>query len=142
MTLSSTKPTQEGYSFQGWATSRRGAAAYFAGNDVQITGGNVTLYAAWLTPDLVLPASLTVIEAEAFYGDAFTYVLVPACVEAIGSGAFAHCPSLQSVEIQGSDTLISDNAFGGRTDFTIIAPAGSAAETWAIQHNVNFQPAA
>ena len=41
-------PTREGYTFQGWATSRRGAAAYFAGNEVQITGGNVTLYAAWL----------------------------------------------------------------------------------------------
>lgn len=41
-------PTREGYEFQGWATSRRGAAAYFAGNEVQITGGNVTLYAAWL----------------------------------------------------------------------------------------------
>lgn len=41
-------PTRAGYEFQGWATSRRGAAAYFAGNEVQITGGNVTLYAAWL----------------------------------------------------------------------------------------------
>lgn len=41
-------PTREGYTFQGWSTSRRGAAAYFAGNEVQITGGNVTLYAAWL----------------------------------------------------------------------------------------------
>ena len=41
-------PTRAGYQFQGWATSRRGAASYFAGNEVQITGGNVTLYAAWL----------------------------------------------------------------------------------------------
>ena len=41
-------PTREGYTFQGWSESRRGAAAYFAGNEVQITGGNVTLYAAWL----------------------------------------------------------------------------------------------
>ena len=41
-------PTRPGYEFQGWSTSRRGAAAYFAGNEVQITGGNVTLYAAWI----------------------------------------------------------------------------------------------
>ena len=93
-------------------------------------------------PDFVLPDSLTAIEAEAFSGDAFTYVLVPADVETIGSSVFANCPNLQYVEFAGSDTLISDNAFGGRTDFTIIAPAGSTAATWAIQHNVNFQPAA
>ena len=41
-------PTREGYKFQGWAVNRRGTAAYFAGNEVQITGGNVTLYAAWV----------------------------------------------------------------------------------------------
>ncbi len=41
-------PTRAGYQFQGWATTPRGAAAFFAGNEVQITGGNVTLYAAWL----------------------------------------------------------------------------------------------
>ena len=93
-------------------------------------------------PDFVLPASLTAIEPEAFSGDAFTYVLVPADVETIGSSVFANCPNLQYVEFAGSDTLISDNAFGGRIDFTIIAPAGSTAATWAIQHNVNFQPAA
>ena len=93
-------------------------------------------------PDFVLPASLTTIEAEAFAGGAFSYVFVPADVETIASGVFANCPNLQYVEFAGSSTLISDNAFGGRTDFTIIAPAGSAAATWAIQHNVNFQPAA
>ena len=40
-------PTRAGYSFQGWSTSRRGAAAYFAGDEVEISGGNVTLYAVW-----------------------------------------------------------------------------------------------
>lgn len=93
-------------------------------------------------PDFILPSSLTAIEAEAFAGDAFTYVLVPAGVEAIGSGSFANCPDLRYVEIQGAQTAISDDAFGGRTDFTIIAPTGSAAETWANQHGVSFQPAA
>ena len=105
---------------------------------------DVTLITAGSSPvpDFVLPASLTAIEVEAFSGDAFTYVLIPAGVETIGSSVFANCPNLQYVEFAGSDTLISDNAFGGRTDFTIIAPAGSTAATWAIQHNVNFQPAA
>ena len=45
--ITSGVPTRSGYSFQGWATSRRGAAAYFAGDEVQISGGSVTLYAVW-----------------------------------------------------------------------------------------------
>ena len=89
-----------------------------------------------------LQNNLTTMETEAFAGGAFTYVLVPAGVERINNGTFANCPSLQYVEIQGAQTTISDNAFGSRTDFTIIAPTGSAAATWANQHNVNFIPAA
>ncbi len=45
--ITSDAPTRSGYSFQGWATSRRGAAAYFDGDEVEISGGNVTLYAVW-----------------------------------------------------------------------------------------------
>ena len=48
--ITSDVPTRSGYSFQGWATSRRGAAAYFAGDEVQISGGSVTLYAVWTRP--------------------------------------------------------------------------------------------
>jgi len=47
LTIASGQPTRSGYSFQGWAVSRGGAASYFAGNKVKITGGNVTLYAVW-----------------------------------------------------------------------------------------------
>lgn len=47
LTISSTRPTRSGYTFQGWAASRGGAAAYYPGNKVKITGGNVTLYAVW-----------------------------------------------------------------------------------------------
>lgn len=46
-TITSGVPTRSGYAFQGWATSRRGAAAYFAGDEVEISGGSVTLYAVW-----------------------------------------------------------------------------------------------
>ena len=47
LVIASGQPTRSGYSFQGWAVSRGGAASYFAGNKVKITGGNVTLYAVW-----------------------------------------------------------------------------------------------
>ena len=128
--------------FDGWYYDAACTNLAAARDEPVAPHGDVTLYAGWLSPDVVLPADLTTIEAEAFNGGAFTYVLVPDGVEAIGSGAFANCPSLQYVEIQGVDTAISDNAFGGRTDITIIAPAGSAAATWANQHYVNFIPAA
>lgn len=127
---------------------------YYGGSEVQwktvsigkynypLTNATIHYTEPMHTPDFVLPASLTAIESEAFAGGAFTYVLVPADVETIVSGSFANCPNLQYVEFAGSSTLISDGAFGGSTDFTIIAPAGSSAATWAIQHDVNFQPAA
>lgn len=46
LTLSSTKPTRTGYSFQGWATSASGSVAYNAGASYTANAA-VTLYAVW-----------------------------------------------------------------------------------------------
>lgn len=46
LTLSSTKPTRTGYSFQGWATSSGGSVAYQPGASYTSNSG-VTLYAVW-----------------------------------------------------------------------------------------------
>ena len=46
LTLSSTKPTKTGHSFQGWATSASGAVAYSAGGSYTANSA-VTLYAVW-----------------------------------------------------------------------------------------------
>lgn len=46
LTLSSTKPTRTGYSFQGWATSASGSVAYAAGASYTANAA-VTLYAVW-----------------------------------------------------------------------------------------------
>lgn len=46
LTLSNTKPTRTGYSFQGWATSSGGSVAYAAGASYT-SNANVTLYAVW-----------------------------------------------------------------------------------------------
>ena len=46
ITLSSTKPTRTGYSFQGWATSESGSVAYAAGASYTANAG-ATLYAVW-----------------------------------------------------------------------------------------------
>lgn len=46
LTLSSTKPTRTGYSFQGWATSSGGSVAYSAGGSYTVNAA-ATLYAVW-----------------------------------------------------------------------------------------------
>ena len=46
LTLSSTVPTRTGYSFQGWATSSAGSAAYQPGGSYTANAA-VTLYAVW-----------------------------------------------------------------------------------------------
>ncbi len=46
LTLSSTKPTKTGHTFQGWATSASGSVAYAAGASYT-ANANVTLYAIW-----------------------------------------------------------------------------------------------
>ena len=46
LTLSSTKPTRTGYTFQGWATSASGSVAYQAGASYTANAA-VTLYAVW-----------------------------------------------------------------------------------------------
>lgn len=46
LTLSSTKPTRTGYSFQGWATSASGSVTYASGASYT-ANATVTLYAVW-----------------------------------------------------------------------------------------------
>lgn len=46
LTLSSTKPSRSGYTFQGWATSASGSVSYAAGANYT-ANANVTLYAVW-----------------------------------------------------------------------------------------------
>ena len=46
LTLSGTKPTRTGYTFQGWATSAGGGVAYQPGQGYA-NDANVTLYAVW-----------------------------------------------------------------------------------------------
>ena len=94
--------------------------------------------AGTLSPDLSLPASLTGIEDEAFAGGSFEYVRVPAGVTMIGSRAFADCPNLKYVEIQGMTTGIAPDAFYGTFGLTIYAPFDSSAAAFAKEHGIDF----
>ncbi len=92
-----------------------------------------------LTPDLILPTSLTTIDAEAFTGGAFTYVILPDGAEAIGRRAFADCPKLAYICIPASVTSIDENAFDGVTGLTIVGVPGSEAENFAHLHGFAFK---
>lgn len=95
-----------------------------------------------IDPDLVLPDDLTVIESEAFRGDACIYAALSDKVTTIGANAFADCPNLAFVHIPAATVNISPDAFSGVQDLTILGKAGSYAETYANDHDFGFMPIA
>ena len=130
-----TPTRRDGYVFKGWATSSSAEAG--------VTGsytptGDVTLYAIWQSADFILPASLTIIEAEAFAGGAFTYVQLPEGVSVIRSRAFADCPSLSYIYIPEETGTIARDVFDGVTGLTILGHSGSYAEFYAQRNGIAF----
>ena len=71
------------------------------------------------SPEFVLPECLSIIESEAFAGDVFASVLIPANV-----------------------TIIAPDAFADRTDLTVFGVSGSYAQTYATQKSFTFIPVA
>ena len=66
-----------------------------------------------LITDLVIPNSITTIEAHAFYGcSGLTSVTIPNSVTSIGESAFSECSGLTSITISNSVTSIGESAFG------------------------------
>ena len=68
---------------------------------------------------LVLPASVTVIETEAFAGTAADAVVVPAGCTSVGSRAFAGCPNLKTVYIPAAASVAAD-AFEDCGNVTVV----------------------
>ena len=95
-----------------------------------------------LTPSdeamFVLPASLNMIDDEAFEGTAVTAVLIRERVICIGDYAFANTPKLQVVFIPQATEHIGDYAFPANTGLTIYGAMGSYAEEWANAHQIPF----
>ncbi len=89
-------------------------------------------------PDFILPASLTIIGAEAFLGDAFTVVKLSDKTVAISTRAFANCQNLEYIYIPASTTKIAPDVFLGTNDLTILGASGSYAETYAMTFGFTF----
>ena len=89
-------------------------------------------------PVFKLPASLRVIEDEAFEGTSLFSVELPDSVVTIGERAFSNISTLHAVSIPDSVTYIARNAFTGSDKVTITASPGSYARTWAKENGVPF----
>ena len=85
-----------------------------------------------------LPASLQIIEDEAFEGTAMISIELPEKVEIIGDRAFANISSLQFVKISDATKVIAKNAFLGSNHVTITGAPNSYARTWAKENGVPF----
>ena len=98
-----------------------------AGSYVPPTGVTVTI-----------PENLTVITEESFSGIAAEVVICPGACTTIESKAFSDCPNLATVIIYATTTSIAADAFeNSDSNLTIMTPAGSYAESYAISHGYN-----
>ena len=128
-------PARNGYFFLGWGTAKD-AKSGVVGSYTPTE--NVTLYAIWLAPDLVLPEALRVVGNESFAGGAFTFVMLSEQTVTISSRAFADCPSLAFIYIPKTAVKIDPLAFDGVRDLTILGASSSLAEAFAKQHGYAF----
>lgn len=88
--------------------------------------------------DMLLPAALTTIEDEAFYGMPVSSVYCPDGLKTIGAKAFANCNALKKIRIPSSVTKIDGSAFDGCKGLLIFGTKGSTAETFAKNHGFIF----
>lgn len=80
-----------------------------------------------------LPQALTGIDAEAFAGMGLYWPVLPDGVQTVGENAFADCPGLKAVTFPAGPIQLPDALFG-MSDPVILAPAGSPAAQWAVNH--------
>jgi len=91
------------------------------------------------TADFILPGALTEIENEAFVGGGMEIVSCPDGLKRIGVRAFAQCGKLRQIYIPPTVTSIADDAFEDCSAGLIIyCKAGSAAESFALEHDYEF----
>lgn len=83
-----------------------------------------------------IPAALTIIESESFYGSPAYAIIIPSACKSIGSLSFAYCSQLEYIQIPASVTQIAADAFKGCSGLTICSPAGSYAQTYAQEHGI------
>ena len=89
---------------------------------------------AALAETLTLPADLTAVEDQAFFGDeSLETVVLPERLETIGSKAFAGS-GVTAVNLPDSMTFIADDVFDDTSIAALTVNEGTYAYTWAVNH--------
>ena len=110
-----------------------------AGNMAESAITSVFVESPYGTPDFKLPASLIIVEEEAFSGCSFRYVKLSENTTTIKGYAFSSCNNLKHIYIPEATTTIATNAFEGSYPNMIIhGRAGSYAETYAAEKGFRF----
>lgn len=90
------------------------------------------------TPVSNLPASVQIIEDEAFEGTAITNIVLPEDVTTIGERAFAKLSGLRAIKIPMATSYIAKTAFSESNGVIIIAAPDSYARNWAQENRKNY----
>ncbi len=91
--------------------------------------------AAFAEGTFILPASLKVIQAEAFYGDAsLSKVVLPDGIKRIESRTFAKS-TLTEINLPDSLEYIADDAFDGPVRVSISVNEDTYAYQWAVEND-------
>lgn len=86
---------------------------------------------------VILPESITTIEASAFYNNSLKEITIPSKVSEITTRAFQKCPSLTTMTIKNPNIVINESGMPENLQ-TIYGYKGSTAETYAMEHQINF----
>ena len=90
---------------------------------------------------VTIPDSVTAINMGAFvFCESLASVTIPNSITEFGAQAFLNCESLISITIPDSVTEFGMGALENCYQLTIHAPAGSAAEQYAKDYDIPFQP--
>ena len=88
--------------------------------------------------ELILPNDLLVIEENAFRGDKFTSVYCQDNTTTIGAYAFAGNAALEWIYLPPSVNMIDNASFAGCTQLIIYGQAGSYAQQYAEENQIEF----
>jgi hypothetical protein len=122
-----------GFTASGGTLAQNGDAWTLTMPSEDVVINAVLVIAPFGTPDFILPAALTTVEAEAFEGIAASVVDIPANCTSIGDHAFRNCPNLTQIRIPENCALGVD-VFDGCAMVYVFGTADSPAESYCSTH--------
>ena len=85
--------------------------------------------------EIILPEGLTTVEAEAFAGSAAQEVVCGDHVQLIGSRAFADCPQLYMIQLDGAVPETAEDAFEG-SETIVVVTSSAEIKAWAEEQGL------